>query len=571
MPDPAPSAGPAPRPLSLRRQFARAVVLAALLPAAVLGIVEQVRSYRAEQRHLGERLEVSTMLSATAVNDFVDMHQAGVALVASMSGRDTDWPAQLAELRRRYPGFSNVLVTDALGTVHASQPVPPRAPAINVADREYFRVPRETGAPYVSDAFRGRRLSNDPLVAVSAPWQVDGAFAGVVQGSIRVDAFTGPRVAAMRRRGVEMLLLDRELRVIRATEGLQYRFQQPLADTPLMAGAGQGARETESRRLHGVMADGRAAWVSQAKLTSGWTLVLVVPDDMLVSTVRNRALATAGLLVLILAGVWFAYAWQMRRLDGALAQLSDALHALAVHRRPSATAPLPEEFEPVGRAVGELADQLEDAHEDLQRSLADQSALALSLQRTLERREQEIDRRTAELRQANAELDRLNRTDPLTGCLNRRGLQHKLSLVSDEAGQLTVDMTVIAIDVDHFKAYNDRYGHAAGDSALRRVAGVVGGLLRHPQDAVARMGGEEFLVVLPDTDAAVSARVAERVRAAVHALGIPHEDSPWGVVTVSIGWVRTAPGEDYAQAFLIADEALYRAKHAGRNRVETEE
>ena len=571
MTDTTPPTGRAPRPPSLRRQFARAVVLAALLPAAVLGVVEQVRSYRAEQHHLGERLEVSTMLSATAVNDFVDMHQAGVALVASMSGKDTDWPAQLAELRRRYPGFSSVLVTDALGNVQASQPVPPRAPAINVADREYFRMPRETGAPFVSDAFRGRRLSNDPLVAVSAPWHRDGAFAGVVQGSIRVDAFTGPRVAAMRRRGVEMLLLDRELRVIRATEGLQYRFEQPLAGTPLLAAAGQGARETESRRLHGVMADGRAAWVSQAKLTSGWTLVLVVPDDMLVSTVRSRALATAGLLVLIAAGVWFAYAWQMRRLDGALAQLSDALHALAVHRRPSATAPLPEEFEPVGRAVGELADQLEVAHEDLQRSLADQSALALSLQRTLERREQEIDRRTAELRQANAELDRLNRTDPLTGCLNRRGLQHKLSLVSDEAGQLTVDMTVIAIDVDHFKAYNDRYGHAAGDSALRRVAGVVGGLLRHPQDAVARMGGEEFLVVLPDTDAAVSARVAERVRAAVHALGIPHEDSPWGVVTVSIGWVRTAPGEDYAQAFLIADEALYRAKHAGRKRVETEE
>ena len=102
------------------------MVLAALLPAALLGVVEQMRSYRAEQRHVGERLEVSTILSATAVEDFVGMHQAGVALVASMSDQHTDWPARLAELRRRYPGFSSVLVTDAGGTVQASQPVPPR-------------------------------------------------------------------------------------------------------------------------------------------------------------------------------------------------------------------------------------------------------------------------------------------------------------------------------------------------------------------------------------------------------------------------------------------------------------
>lgn len=570
MTDPVPPAGRVPRPSSLRRQFARAVVLAALLPAALLGVVEQMRSYRAEQRHVGERLEVSTILSATAVEDFVGMHQAGVALVASMSDQHTDWAARLAELRRRYPGFSSVLVTDADGTVQASQPVPPRAPAINVADRDYFRMSRQTGAPFVSDAFRGRRLSHDPLVAVAAPWQQDGAFAGVVQGSIRVDTFTGPRVAAMRRRGVEMLLLDRDLRVIRATEGLPYRFQQSLAGSALLAGAGQGARETESRRVRDAMADGRAAWVSQATLSSGWTLVLLVPDTLLTGTVGRRAVATAVLLVLIAAGVWLAYAWQMRRLDGALAQLSDALHALAVHRRPSAAAPLPEEFEPVGRAVGELAEQLDAAHQDLQRALDEQSELSLSLQRTLERREQDVDRRTAELRLANAELDRLNRIDPLTGCLNRRGLQHALAPLGDEAGELLAPLAVIALDVDHFKAFNDRYGHAAGDGALRRVAGVVAGAPRRSHDAAARTGGEEFLILLSQADTDEVAEVAERLRAAVQALAIAHADSPWGVLTVSVGWVRADAGADYAQAFLLADEALYRAKHGGRNRVERE-
>lgn len=557
-----------PRPPSLRRQFARAVVLAALLPAAALGVVEQVNHYRTEQRHLGDRLEVATLLSAASVNEFVEAHLAGVALVASMSGDDADWPARLAELDQRYPAFISVLATDADGTVRAMQPQPPAdAPSHGVGDRDYFRIPQATGLPYVSNAFQGRRLGTDPLVAVAAPLRTrDGAFAGVVEGSIRVDAFTALRAGALRRRGAEMLILDRDLRVIQASEGLHYRFLESLKDAPFLVEPGEKAHEIIARRLDAAMADGRDAWVAQTTLTTGWTLVMMAPDDRLMATVRERAFGTLGLLALIGAGVWFAHAWQMRRFDGALAQLSDALQALAVQRRPSAST-LPEEFEPLGRAVVELADQLEDAHHDLERSLADQSALSLSLQRTLARREQEIDARTAELRLANAELDRLNRIDPLTGCLNRRGLQHRLAMLSDEAGQLLAPMAAIVLDVDHFKTFNDRYGHAAGDSALRRVAGVVAGVLQ-PQDAAARMGGEEFLVVLPQPEAGTAARVAERIRAGVHALGIPHADSPWGVVTVSLGCVQADAGDDHAQAFLLADEALYRAKHAGRNRVE---
>ncbi len=566
------AAPPAPaRPLSLRRKFTRAVLLAALLPAVGLGVVEQMAHYRAQQQHLRDRVEVTTVLSAAAVDEFVQSHLSGVLLVARLTPADADWTVPLSELRDRYPAFISVLATDAEGNVPLLLPQPPAdAPATGVRDRAYFNIPRVTGRPFVSNAFVGRRLGNDPLVAVSAPIERDGRFAGVVEGSIRVDAFTSLRAASMRRRGMGMLILDRQHQVIHASEGLPFRFMQRVDDVRFAVATVPGQRVSAPRRMRGAMADGRDAWVSQATLASGWTLVVFAPDDVLRVILRERTLGTLGVLLLVAGGVWLAYAWQMGRFNRALQRLLDALKALATHQHPDAGAigSLPEEFQPLGQAIGRLSVQLEDANRELERSLADQRALSLSLQHTLEQREQEIQARIAELRQANAELDRLNRTDPLTGCLNRRGLQHRLTQWSDEMGRLQEPVAMIAIDVDCFKAYNDRYGHAAGDATLRRVAGMAASMLRSGEDALARMGGEEFLMLLHRPDEALAEEMAERVRSGVQALGIAHDGSPWGVVTVSVGLVHGLPGMDYAQVFLVADEALYRAKHGGRNRVE---
>ena len=158
--------------------------------------------------------------------------------------------------------------------------------------------------------------------------------------------------------------------------------------------------------------------------------------------------------------------------------------------------------------------------------------------------------------------------DALTGVANRRALENGLRREWFRCLDQRRPLSVLMIDVDHFKAYNDHYGHAAGDSALRRVAAVVAGAPRQPHDAAARTGGEEFLILVSQAEAGEVAAIAEHLRAAVQALAIAHADSPWGVLTVSVGWVRADPGADYAQAFLLADEALYRAKHGGRNRVQ---
>src|SRR5207245_1507147 len=128
-------------------------------------------------------------------------------------------------------------------------------------------------------------------------------------------------------------------------------------------------------------------------------------------------------------------------------------------------------------------------------------------------------------------------------------------------------------DVDHFKHYNDRYGHPAGDACLRRVAETMAAVLKRPGDLAARIGGEEFASLLPETDAPEAAALAERIRASVRALAIPHESAGSADrVTVSLGVATlSAAGEATAEMlYRTADANLYRAKQAGRNCVVAE-
>ena len=129
-------------------------------------------------------------------------------------------------------------------------------------------------------------------------------------------------------------------------------------------------------------------------------------------------------------------------------------------------------------------------------------------------------------------------------------------------------LSVVMIDVDHFKAFNDSLGHLAGDRSLVRIAHVIAGSLRRAGDLVARFGGEEFAVLLPQTDAAGAALVAERLRRSVEAIEIDHPHSPSGCVTISLGAASTVPVDAASPTELLdaADAALYAAKHAGRNR-----
>jgi diguanylate cyclase (GGDEF)-like protein/PAS domain S-box-containing protein len=172
--------------------------------------------------------------------------------------------------------------------------------------------------------------------------------------------------------------------------------------------------------------------------------------------------------------------------------------------------------------------------------------------------------------QANGVLRDLALLDPLTGLPNRRRFDMAWESETKRAAREGTALALIMIDLDHFKTYNDQYGHPAGDECLRKVAAAIAAVPHRPGDLTARYGGEEFVVLMPNTDTAGAALVAARIVAAVAALQLPHLANPTGVVTVSCGAAACAPPERYScSAPLIeaADRALYKAKAAGRNRV----
>jgi diguanylate cyclase (GGDEF)-like protein len=165
----------------------------------------------------------------------------------------------------------------------------------------------------------------------------------------------------------------------------------------------------------------------------------------------------------------------------------------------------------------------------------------------------------------------LAQQDALTGVKNRRVFDEHLELIWQIAVENERSLAILLIDVDHFKAYNDRYGHQAGDRALRRVAEMLQMFVTRPNDLLARYGGEEFAVLLYDVDAVAAEKVAAQMRKAVCAMGLEHRDSRLGqIVTISIGVgvVEPSPERRARGALQLADEALYQAKTMGRNRVE---
>jgi diguanylate cyclase (GGDEF)-like protein len=184
-------------------------------------------------------------------------------------------------------------------------------------------------------------------------------------------------------------------------------------------------------------------------------------------------------------------------------------------------------------------------------------------QRRLKR---EVARQTAEIRTANLRLTELSYKDPLTGVANRRRLMEAIDSAIDRSLKRSLPIGLIVLDVDHFKDYNDHFGHLAGDVALRAVAQALQSATRE-QDLVSRFGGEEFACLLIDADLDVVARCAERMRALVEALPPRMLGNATQTITISAGILSRvpAPGDSAGDLLREADAALYRAKNEGRN------
>lgn len=209
--------------------------------------------------------------------------------------------------------------------------------------------------------------------------------------------------------------------------------------------------------------------------------------------------------------------------------------------------------------------------EDIARTLIAETRHVLQKSNRLERQLDESSREIDDLRRHLEALRQEAMTDALTGLANRKAFDLCLRDAADEAAERGRPLALLLADIDHFKVFNDSYGHRVGDEVLKIVArrmkdGVKG------RDTAARYGGEEFAVLLPDTALADALKVAEQLRAALASKTLRNRrtQARYGCITLSIGAACYRPGEPMGALLQRADEALYRAKRAGRNRVEAE-
>jgi diguanylate cyclase (GGDEF)-like protein len=276
----------------------------------------------------------------------------------------------------------------------------------------------------------------------------------------------------------------------------------------------------------------------------GWTVVVREPTAVAFAGAR-RAVWTVLLIGLAGASLAAGLAWFVSgRLSRPLSDIARAARDVAGGV--------------AGAGIRIDARNSELAH--LSTALSDMTRKLVAGNEELERRVQE---RTAELHLANAELESLARHDPLTGLMNRRAFDERIDMALASANRSGAPLSLLMVDIDHFKRVNDLHGHEAGDDVLQSLAVLLQARVRET-DTVARMGGEEFAVLLPETDAAGAMRVAEELVQRAATTEMPAV----GQVTISVGVATSLYATD-ARTLLMrhADKALYAAKHAGRNRV----
>lgn len=583
---------PSRRPWSLSARVTLLLGVAAVMP--ILGSAVYVTSRNQAEHQATARAHIRGVATrlCTAADVHLDKHRAAIAaLGASMYDKPLR-PSEtihghLASTHRVYPGFLTMLVARHDGVVVSASPQ--RTPdggnmlerLTRVDDRPYFIVPMRDHVTYVSEVFVGRGFGADPIVAISAPIEdATGRAVGIVEGSLDVRAFQAlgsPRPGAP---AVDYVIVDRQDRVI-------FSSAAPL---PALTSIGDGALVRASRAETGsgfftYQADAAAGTSPDRHLAArcvtgaGWTIFAtqsLAPIEA--ESARQYGLALAWTLLALAATAVLAMTIARsvtRPLDTLTAAVS-VFHPQGALPSIVRTGSEPAEVALLLDRFNEMAHRANESDRGMHRALDESRHAQTALAQVLSAREFEVRQRTAELAArseeltaANARLEQLANADPLTGIANRRAVMTSLDMALRSAVRERLPVSVLAIDVDHFKAFNDAFGHPAGDDCLKRVAQVVAAVARRPLDRAGRTGGEEFVAVLHAAPADAALRIGEKLRGAVESLGVPHPASASGRVTVSLGVVTLVPDAHTVPSDLLdlADAALYDAKRAGRNRV----
>jgi diguanylate cyclase (GGDEF)-like protein len=456
------------------------------------------------------------------------------AYVATMARGDT-CTLYFRDLVADMPWIKGMSVIGPDGRIKCS--TLPSAIGLDMSDRPHYEEAIRTNDFVVSDYLVGRS-NQAPSIVVAYPAQaIDPSVNAVIVASVDLHWVNNLVATLERRPGATVMLVDAGGTVLAGDPQSAGWIGKSVREADPFLGFGDKAEGTARtagpdgvRRIYGFV----AVPLSDARLVVGLTEAEVlnrIDRELLLAYLQ---LAFFGILILIIAWI------------GGERLIVDPLRSLAR----TATR--------LGR--GDLT-----ARPERQRWAREFAPLVTALRDMA----QKLAERDGELRSANEHLEQLALIDPLSGLANRRNFDETLSRNWKEAIRQRRPVGLLMIDVDHFKLFNDRYGHVQGDACLRRVGKLLMNFACRPGDLSARYGGEEFAVLLPGASLGGARLVAERLRHAVEELCIAHADSPLGQVTVSVGAASLVPslGDSAKGLIEAADEGLYAAKRGGRNAV----
>lgn len=568
---------------SLIQDLSIALALLALIPATALSLLLAAGS----ANHRVQRVSVALQAEVTALADTMDeyfaRHRNGIASLATSVGRAGRFdPASVGEWLEGhhaiYHDYLTMLAANSFGDiVSATTLVQGRPQHIaglthNVSDRQYFRQPMSGGGVYVSDVFQGRGLGRDPIVAVSAAVRApSGLTWGIVEGSLNLEKLSEFR-AAQRLADLDaaLLILDSKQRVLYASDTEQYSILEPL---PVNLGQSL-LRQTDHPDGRPLRQDPHNSMLVATRSTEmDWLIVATTPLQPIYGAVLAEYRVTLlWMLVTVIAAALLSITIA-RRVRRPLSALTEAVRSLDLDGSEAdiqAPPHAPIEIKALFHHLATVSDRLHSSYRQLLAVSEAGKHYRDQLELSLARRDAEVRNRTRELEQTNDKLRKLSTVDELTGLANRRHFHETMDRAWRHGLREQTPVSVIIIDIDHFKAFNDTYGHQAGDQCLSRVASAMSGVVGRSLDLIARCGGEEFMIVLGNTDLHGALQLAERVRQLVEDLAIPHRGSSTdAIVTVSVGVASVTPqrGDDYDELIHRADQALYLAKNEGRNSV----
>jgi diguanylate cyclase (GGDEF)-like protein len=439
------------------------------------------------------------------------------------------------------PWISSLLIVGGDGHVQCA--TRPDLVGLDLSQREYLKKARQARDFVVSD-FLFAIATDLPIVIAAYPVSAirEDSDAVIVAG-ISLNWMSKIMGNLSGRPGISAVLVDSTGTVLAAPADEASLVGRPLDSIPLLASIADNALDTnkDDGSLSFVAADNSRRIVNFARIPGTQSRLIVSIDETKVSAAINRDIRTAYLqlcfvCLFVLLGALVAaekliiYPVEMMAATAKRFGQGD-WSARAGRGR------LPAEFIPLARAFNAMAAKLSE--------------------------------RERELVATNDRLTVMASIDMLSGLANRRGFQSRLDFEWMKAQQYNTELSLLMIDVDHFKLYNDTYGHPEGDACLSRLGEALAGIAADTLGFAGRYGGEEFCLLLPNTDAARALEIGEQVRQAVLCQAMPHITSVHQTVTVSVGVATTKPDDSQRPGDLIeaADAALYAAKHRGRNAV----